>query len=249
MPLNNEDMVEVERNGRRCGVCRSGRRWRGFEVLREEDREPFAAMNADPTVMEYFPATLSRDKSDALAERIDSDIQRLGYGFWAAEIPGEAAFIGFVFCVSVRVTGSALKHWAIAQLQDSLAIGLLWLLGLWILRIPWAPLWALLAATLQIVPHFGPILGLLGPVLAAVLRWQDWQHPFYVLMLYAVIIVVDGLLLQPYIMRRVARVPMWASILAPLVLGFVIPFWGFLLAPPLLAVIYAYRARQAGKLS
>jgi predicted PurR-regulated permease PerM len=144
----------------------------------------------------------------------------------------------------VRVTGSALKHWAIAQLQDSLAIGLLWLLGLWILRIPWAPLWALLAATLQIVPHFGPILGLLGPVLAAVLRWQDWQHPFYVLMLYAVIIVVDGLLLQPYIMRRTTCVPIWASIFVPMIFGFLIPFWGFLLAPPLLAVFYAYKARR-----
>jgi hypothetical protein len=40
MPLNNEDLIEIERNGRRCGVCRSGRRWRGFEVLREEGREP-----------------------------------------------------------------------------------------------------------------------------------------------------------------------------------------------------------------
>ena len=147
----------------------------------------------------------------------------------------------------VRITASALKHWAIAQLQDSLAIGLLWLLGLWILRIPWAPLWALLAATLQIIPHFGPILSLLGPVLAAVLRWQDWQHPLYVLILYAVIIVVDGLLLQPYIMRRATRVPIWASILVPLILGFLIPFWGFLAAPPLLAVFYAYKARRAKK--
>jgi hypothetical protein len=40
MPLNNEDLIEVERNQRRCGVCRSGRRWRGFEVIREEGREP-----------------------------------------------------------------------------------------------------------------------------------------------------------------------------------------------------------------
>jgi predicted PurR-regulated permease PerM len=146
-----------------------------------------------------------------------------------------------------HITASALKRWAIGQLQDSLAIGLLWLLGLWILRVPWAPLWAVLAATLQIIPHFGPILGLLGPVLAAALRWQDWQHPLYVLILYALIVVVDGFLLQPYIMHRVARVPIWASILAPLVLGFVIPFWGFLLAPPLLAVVYAYRARRTEK--
>jgi predicted PurR-regulated permease PerM len=144
----------------------------------------------------------------------------------------------------VRLTGSALKNWAVAQMQDSIAVALLWLIGLWILKVPWAPLWALLAAALQIVPHLGPVLSLLGPVLSALLRWQDWEHPLYVLILYAVIVVVDGLLLQPYIMRRVAQVPMWASILVPIVLGFVIPFWGFLLAPPLLAVVYAYRARK-----
>ena len=144
----------------------------------------------------------------------------------------------------VRVTGSALKNWAVAQMQDSIAVVLLWLVGLWILGIPWAPLWALLAAALQIVPHLGPVLSLVGPVLAALLRWQDWEHPLYVLILYAVIVVVDGLVLQPYIMRRVAKVPIWASILVPIVLGFAIPFWGFLLAPPLLAIVYAYKARQ-----
>lgn len=143
----------------------------------------------------------------------------------------------------IRVTGSALKNWAVAQIQDSIAVALLWLVGLWTLKIPWAPLWALLAAALQIVPHLGPVLSLVGPVLAALLRWHDWQHPLYVLILYAVIVVVDGFLLQPYIMRRVAKVPMWASILVPIVLGFAIPFWGFLLAPPLLAVGYAYRTK------
>lgn len=40
MPLNNEDLTEIERNGRRCAVCRSGRRWRGFTVLRDEGSEP-----------------------------------------------------------------------------------------------------------------------------------------------------------------------------------------------------------------
>lgn len=147
----------------------------------------------------------------------------------------------------VRTTASALSHWAIAQLQDSIAVGILWLIGLWIIRVPWAPLWAILAAVLQIIPHFGPVLGLLGPVLAAALRWTDWQHPFYVLILYAVIVMVDGFILQPYIMRRVAKVPMWASILAPLVLGFLFPFWGFLAAPPLLAVLYAYKAKHPAR--
>lgn len=68
---------------------------------RAEDREPFAALNADPGVMEYFPETLGREQSDALAQRIDEDMQRLGYGFWAAEVPGVAPFIGFVGLVDV----------------------------------------------------------------------------------------------------------------------------------------------------
>ena len=141
-----------------------------------------------------------------------------------------------------RITGGALKNWLIAQLQDSIAVGLLWLIGLYVLKVPWAPLWALLAATLQVVPHLGPVLGVIGPVLAATFRWGDWEHPLYVLMLYAGIAVVDGFLLQPYIMKRVARVPIWASLLTPIVLGILIPFWGVLLAPPLLAVVYAYKA-------
>jgi predicted PurR-regulated permease PerM len=144
----------------------------------------------------------------------------------------------------LQLTGGALKHWLIAQLQDSLAVGLLWFIGLYILKVPWAPLWAILAALFQMVPHLGPVLGLMGPVLVQALKFRDWEHPLYVLMLYAVIVIVDGLLLQPYLMRRAVRVPMWVSILAPIVLGLVIPFWGVLLAPPLLAVLYAYKSRH-----
>ncbi len=44
-------------------------------------------------------------------------------------------------------------------------------------------------------------------------------------------------------MKRTAKVPIWASILAPILLGFIIPFWGILLAPPLLAIVFAYKNR------
>jgi RimJ/RimL family protein N-acetyltransferase len=63
---------------------------------RESDFEPFAALNADPQVMEFFPSPLTRAESDATAERIHSLIEQRGWGFWAVEIPGAAPFIGFV---------------------------------------------------------------------------------------------------------------------------------------------------------
>jgi len=148
-----------------------------------------------------------------------------------------------------RLTGGALKNWAIAQFQDSVAVALLWWIGLYLLKVPFAPLWALLAAVFQIVPHIGPILSVLGPVLAAAIHWKDLAHSLYVLILYATIVVVDGFLLQPYIMKRTVRVPIWASILTPIVLGMIIPFWGVLISAPLLAVVYAYKERQAKALT
>lgn len=63
---------------------------------RDEDLPAFAALNADPRVMEHFPETLSRAESDALAGRIRDHFTARGFGPWAVEVPGRAAFIGFV---------------------------------------------------------------------------------------------------------------------------------------------------------
>lgn len=151
----------------------------------------------------------------------------------------------------LRLTESALKNWLIAQCEDSLAVGAMWYIGLRALGVPLAPLWAGLAAVLQLVPHLGPAMGMVAPTITAAIHWGDWRHPLYVLILYAGIVVVDTLALQPYIMKRTARLPIWASILVPIVLAFLIPFWGVFLAPPLLAVVYAYKyhLEQARKAS
>ena len=141
------------------------------------------------------------------------------------------------------VTGGALQRWFIAQLQDSATVACLWLIGLLIIRVPWAPLWAVLAAILQFIPHFGPVMALIGPAIAAAISGGGMRL-IYVFILYAVAVVADGLVLQPYLMRRTAKVPIWASILAPIVLGMIFSFWGVLLAAPLLAVLYAYRSRH-----
>jgi RimJ/RimL family protein N-acetyltransferase len=50
------------------------------------DLEPFAALCADPEVMEHFPSTLSREQSDGLVERITSAFDRDGFGLWALEV-------------------------------------------------------------------------------------------------------------------------------------------------------------------
>lgn len=62
---------------------------------RDEDAEPFAAMNADPEVMRHFPVALSRAKSDALLRRAQAKWRDPGLCYFAVEARG-AGFIGFV---------------------------------------------------------------------------------------------------------------------------------------------------------
>ena len=143
-----------------------------------------------------------------------------------------------------ELTFGALKRWLLAQLYDTAIVALLWLAALWLLRVPWAPLWAVVGGLFQFIPNFGPALALVGPAMALLASRAPWERWIGLLIAYAIIAVADGLILQPYLMRRQNRVPIGASILAPLVLGFLIPFWGVLLAPPLLAVIYAYVRRR-----
>ena len=65
------------------------RRWR------DSDREPFAAMNADPAVRRYFPDLLDRAASDASIDRMEALFDRQGFGLWALEVTGSGEFIGF----------------------------------------------------------------------------------------------------------------------------------------------------------
>jgi predicted PurR-regulated permease PerM len=145
------------------------------------------------------------------------------------------------FSQHINLTGGALRRWFVAQCYDSLAVGALWWFGLDYLHVPCAPFWSILAAGLQFIPHLGPVLAFMGPALVALFAGGFGQF-LYVLILYAAIIVIDGLVLQPVIMRRTARVPIWASLIVPILLSMIFGFWGLLLAAPLLGVIFAYRA-------
>jgi RimJ/RimL family protein N-acetyltransferase len=67
-----------------------------LRLWRDEDLAPFAALNADPRVMEHFPKTLDRAESDEFAARIRTGLAERGFGLWAVEVPGRAEFIGYV---------------------------------------------------------------------------------------------------------------------------------------------------------
>src|SRR5262245_23449410 len=94
-----------------------------------------------------------------------------------------------------RTTGTALKNWFVAQCLDSAVVALLWLVGLLTIGIPWAPLWALLAGLLQFIPNFGGPIAVVIPAILGALSSNHMRF-FYVLILFAGIMFVDGFFLQ-----------------------------------------------------
>jgi predicted PurR-regulated permease PerM len=144
----------------------------------------------------------------------------------------------------LKTAGGALLNWWRAAMLDALIVGVLWLIGLELIRVPLAPMWAILGGLLQILPTYGGMIALIGPVLAVTFSGHDEWRLGLVLGLYALIVILEGLVIGPYVLHRTTRVPWWAALLGPIVLGIIIPFWGVLLAPPLLAVIFAFRKQQ-----
>ena len=62
---------------------------------KDEDYPKFAALNADLSVMEFFPKPLIHQESDDMADKIRSLLEQRGWGFWALELKGNGEFIGF----------------------------------------------------------------------------------------------------------------------------------------------------------
>ena len=108
---------------------------------REDDRAPFAALNADPLVMEHFPTSLKRHQSDAMMDRCVEELQRDGYGLWAVEVRTSHEFIGFV--------GLTVPHWE-APFTPCTEIG--WRLA----RSAWGHGYATEAANAATATAFGP---------------------------------------------------------------------------------------------
>lgn len=67
-----------------------------LRAFRDADREPFAAINADPRVHGWLAGPIDRAGSDAMVDQVNAHIAEHGFGFWAAERKADGRLVGAI---------------------------------------------------------------------------------------------------------------------------------------------------------
>ena len=126
-----------------------------------------------------------------------------------------------------------LRWWLVGKLLSMALVGVLTTIGLWLLAVPLALTFGLLAAVLTFVPNFGPVLSVVPPALLALA--DDPRRAAYVVVLYLAIQTVESYAITPLIQRRTVSMPPALTIAAQVALGVLVGAIGVAVATPLTA--------------
>ncbi|MCL4811849.1 MAG: AI-2E family transporter [Vicinamibacteraceae bacterium] len=126
-----------------------------------------------------------------------------------------------------------LRWWMVGKVLSMTVVGVLTTAGLWLLGVPLALTFGLIAALLTFVPNFGPILSVVPPLLLALV--DEPRLAAYVVLLYLAIQTVESYAITPLIQRKTVSMPPALTIAAQVVLGILVGAIGVAVATPLAA--------------
>jgi len=128
-----------------------------------------------------------------------------------------------------------LQWWLIGRALSMIALGLLVTFGLWIMQVPLAPALGILAALLDFVPHFGPVIATIPAILIALT--QSPLKALAVLIFFIIIQQVESFVITPFFQQKTTSLPPGLAIIAQVLLVFLLGPLGLLIASPLAAVL------------
>jgi len=109
--------------------------------------------------------------------------------------------------------------------------------GLFILRIDYFSIIAIIVGIFSVVPYLGAILGALISSIIAFIQYNDVSAVIKVLIFFAILRSFDGWILQPYIMKRNTSLNPAVLILGLIAGGEIAGFWGIVFAVPAICII------------
>jgi predicted PurR-regulated permease PerM len=135
----------------------------------------------------------------------------------------------------LSATATTLRRWLLMQMVAMLAIGTVTTVVLLLLDVKGAIALGIIAGLLEFIPYVGPILSAVPAIAMALADGPD--KAIYVALAYIVIQQLEGVVLQPLLMKEGLELPPVITILGQALFSLVFGFLGLLLAVPLLATV------------
>lgn len=142
--------------------------------------------------------------------------------------------------------GLRISRFLVVQSAINAAFGLAVGVGLYLIGVPYAPLWAFVAGVLRFVPYLGTMLGLVFPTLVAFARLDGWSPTFLTAGMFLMFDLVVGYAVEPLVIGRRTGVSSIALVMMAIFWTWLWGPMGLLLSTPLtvcLAVLGAHVPR------
>jgi predicted PurR-regulated permease PerM len=120
--------------------------------------------------------------------------------------------------------GQRLSRLFLMQLALNAGFGLVIGAGLWLIGVPSAPLWGILAMVLRFVPYIGAIISAIFPLVVAAAVGTGWSMVLWTAALFLVVEPIIGHLIEPMVYGR-------SSGLSPVAVVASATFWTWLWGP------------------
>lgn len=135
-----------------------------------------------------------------------------------------------------------LRSWIVGQLFAMFVLGVLTMIGLYALRVPYPITFGVFTGLVAIVPFFGSLLSTTLPALFVLNGTGIWgfgpvAHSVFVILLGTVIHIAEANVVAPLVMAKKVDLPPVLTVMAVLITGTLLGPAGLLIAVPTLAVI------------
>jgi len=126
--------------------------------------------------------------------------------------------------LAIDEAGYRLSRLLLAQLALNAGFGLIIGLGLWLIGVPSAPLWGILAMALRFVPYIGAVIAAILPLIVAAAVGEGWSMVLWTAALFLVVEPLTGHVIEPMLYGH-------STGLSPVAIVVSATFWTWLWGP------------------
>jgi predicted PurR-regulated permease PerM len=135
--------------------------------------------------------------------------------------------------------GTQMERFLLVQILTSITVAVATSIALWWVGLNQPVIWGLAAGILNSIPYFGPIVVSGGLTVIAYLQFGTLQMALYVAAIAMVITTLEGWLMTPTLMGKVASINPAAIFVGILFWSWIWQVWGLILAVPMMMMLKA----------